>query len=204
MFSYTTRNINIISLIVSIIIFISINQIISIIGQVDFNKPRIEEQKVEENIEKNVEDNTEIEKIGNDLITVPEAVVKKNIIWKIEIPSISLKADISEGTTKEVMDKFVGHFTNTSKKKGNIGLAAHNRGYSVNYFENLKKLKKGDEIIYQYDKFKKIYIVDEILIINDTDWEKLENTDDNIITLITCVENEPLYRRCIQGIEKEQ
>ena len=203
MFSYTTKNINIISLVVSIIIFISINQIISIIGQVDFSKPRIEEQKVEENIEKNVEDNTEIGKIGNDLITVPEAVVKKNIIWKIEIPSISLKADISEGTTKEVMDKFVGHFTNTSKKKGNIGLAAHNRGYSVNYFQNLKKLKKGDEIIYQYDKFKKIYIVDKILIINDTDWEKLENTDDNIITLITCVENEPLYRRCIQGIEKE-
>ncbi len=203
MFSYTTKNINIISLVVSIVIFISINQIISVIGQVDFSKPRIEEQKVEENIEKNVEDNTEIGKIGNDLITVPEAVVKKNIIWKIEIPSISLKADISEGTTKEVMDKFVGHFTNTSKKKGNIGLAAHNRGYSVNYFQNLKKLKKGDEIIYQYDKFKKIYIVDKILIINDTDWEKLENTEDNIITLITCVENEPLYRRCIQGIEAD-
>ena len=28
-------------------------------------------------------------------------------------------------------------------------------------------------------------------------------TEENRITLITCVENEPEYRRCIQGIEKE-
>ena len=57
--------------------------------------------------------------------------------WKITIPKISLKAEISEGTSKEIMDKFVGHFEETTKTSGNVGLAAHNRGYAVNYFANI-------------------------------------------------------------------
>ena len=45
----------------------------------------------------------------------------------------------------------------------------------------------------------KEYKVEKISIIKDTDWNCLENTEKNIITLITCVENQPEYRRCIQG-----
>ena len=40
------------------------------------------------------------------------------------------------------------------------------------------------------------------MIIKDTDWSRLENTEENILTLITCVENKPEQRRCIQAIEK--
>ena len=123
-------------------------------------------------------------------------------MWYLEIPSINLKANISEGTTKEVMDNYIGHFEETQKTIGNIGLAAHNRGYKNNYFKDLKKLKTGDEIKYRYKDFEKTYIVEEHKIIKDTDWSSLENTEEDKITLITCVENEPEYRRCIQGIEK--
>ena len=42
------------------------------------------------------------------------------------------------------------------------------------------------------------------IIIKDTNWEYLENTEENQITLITCVENEPEFRRCIQAVEKEE
>lgn len=125
-------------------------------------------------------------------------------MWYLEIPSINLKANISEGTTKEVMDNYIGHFEETQKTIGNIGLAAHNRGYKNNYFKDLKKLKTGDEIKYKYKDFEKTYIVEEHKIIKDTDWSSLENTEENKITLITCVENEPEYRRCIQGIEKTE
>ena len=97
----------------------------------------------------------------------------------------------------------MGHFEETSLQEGNIGLAAHNRGYEVNYFENLKSVKIGDEIIYQYNDFKMIYEIDTIEIIEDTDWSYLEETDENKITLITCVENEPSYRRCVQATQKE-
>lgn len=47
--------------------------------------------------------------------------------WTVEIPSIGLNAPISEGTSQEVMSKYVGHFENTEVWEGNIGLAAHNR-----------------------------------------------------------------------------
>lgn len=130
--------------------------------------------------------------------------VEKDVIWQIEIPEISLKAPISEGTTKEILDEYVGHFENTSKTTGNVGLAAHNRGYKVNYFKDLKSLKQGDEIIYKYNEFEKIYEVEKCRIIKDTEWEYLEETEENMLTLITCIENQPEYRRCIQAIEKKE
>ena len=98
----------------------------------------------------------------------------------------------------------MGHFTQTAKTVGNIGLAAHNRGYEVNYFEKLKLLKEGDEITYRYNEYENIYIVTENIIIKDTDWEHLEATDENQMTLITCVENGPEFRRCVKAIEKEE
>lgn len=128
----------------------------------------------------------------------------KDEIWKIEIPKISLNAQIAEGTTKEILNEYVGHFEITSKEAGNVGLAAHNRGYSVNYFRDLKLLKQGDEIIYKHNQFEKIYEVEKCRIIKDTEWEFLEETEENMLTLITCVENQPEYRRCIQAVEKEE
>lgn len=61
--------------------------------------------------------------------------------WRIAIPSIELNAPISEGTSAYTMNKFVGHFENTAIWNGNVALAAHNRGYPVNYFANIKNLK---------------------------------------------------------------
>lgn len=122
--------------------------------------------------------------------------------WYLEIPGINLKANIKEGTSKEVMDDYIGHFEETKKDIGNIGLAAHNRGYKNNYFQNLKELKENDEIYYKYKNKSKKYVVTKNIIIKDTDWSNLEESNNNIITLITCVENQPEYRRCIQGKEK--
>lgn len=136
---------------------------------------------------------------NNDLKNISENTILSK--WYLEIPCINLKAEIAEGTSKEIMDKFIGHFEETQKTIGNIGLAAHNRGYENNYFENIKKLKKGDKIFYKYQEFTKEYEVTSNFIIKDTDWTNLDNTEDNRITLITCVENEPSYRRCIQGEE---
>lgn len=130
-----------------------------------------------------------------------EIIEVANNEWKIEIPKIELIADISNGTDEKTLNKYVGHFDETVLINGNVGLAAHNRGYKVNYFKNLKKLEIGDMIYYTYLGDKKEYTVDKIKIIKDTNWEPLENTKENRITLITCVENEPEYRLCVQGIE---
>ena len=102
----------------------------------------------------------------------------------------------------EVLNEFVGHFEETSKTVGNIGLAGHNRGYKNNYFENLKKLKKGDEVKYRYYEFEGIYYVEKIENIKSTNWSYLDNSHNNRITLITCIENKPDLRLCVQAIQK--
>lgn len=122
-------------------------------------------------------------------------------IWKIEIPKINLIADIKNGTSEDILNKYVGHFEETPENEGNVALAAHNRGYDVNYFGRLKELEIGDEVIYFYNGNKRIYKVDSKTIIKDNEWQKLENTKDNRLTLITCVENQPKLRRCIQAVE---
>ena len=74
-------------------------------------------------------------------------------------------------------------------------------GFQKNYFERLKELELGDIIIYKTESGSKTYKVNVIEIIDDTNWSYLEKTNDNRITLITCVENKPEKRRCVQGIE---
>ncbi len=143
------------------------------------------------------------ENLANDNASILDEANKLNN-WYIQIDKVSLKAPIQEGTTREILDDYVGHFEESSKDLGNICLAAHNRGYKNNYFSRLKELQEGDEIKYTYNDIEKTYIVTKHEIIKNTDWSNLEPTEENIITLITCVENEPEYRRCIQGIEKKR
>ena len=210
MTKYTTRHINIVSLLITIIIFFITQQ---------YKTPAIpmNTQKIEKLFKKDLilvelksnninQDTKENEKDTQNFVLTEEEKNRNERIekaqWKITIPKISLKAEISEGTSKEIMDKFVGHFEETTKTSGNVGLAAHNRGYAVNYFANIKQLVEGDKIIYKYYEFEETYIVTENKIIKDTDWEPLEDTQKDKITLITCVENEPKYRRCIQAIQK--
>lgn len=123
--------------------------------------------------------------------------------WYIEIPEIKLYAPIEEGTTDEILNRSIGHFEDTSRRDGNCGFAAHNRGYRVNYFARIKELEKGDMIYYFVDGKKYKYKVNNIIIIYETDWSMLENTEENIITLITCVENREEYRLCVQGTLEE-
>mgnify|MGYP000329524075 CR=1 FL=1 len=200
---YTKRYVNIVSLIITIIIFITTNQIKINITPISnlFKRNLVLVELSSNNINQETKEDTPLIENKNQENNETEEI-EKNTNWKIVIPKISLEAEISEGTRKEVMDKFVGHFEETTKTNGNVGLAAHNRGYPVNYFAKIKQLKEGDEINYKYYEYEKSYIVVENKIIKDTDWEPLENTQENKITLITCVENEPEYRRCIQAVEK--
>lgn len=214
MISYTKRYVNIVSLIITTLIYIFLIKSNLIQNKIDFNTHLISNifkrssvlvELNSNNINQDTKENSEIQ--NNYPITQTEEnleTTKEESNWKIIIPKISLEASISEGTSKEIMDKYVGHFEETSRKSGNVGLAAHNRGYAVNYFAQIKELKEGDEIIYKYYDFEMTYTVVENKIIKDTDWEDLEDTEENKITLITCVENEPEYRRCIQGIEKDK
>ena len=122
-------------------------------------------------------------------------------IWRIEIPKIGINAPIRAGTSQTVLATAVGHFEESVDWNGNVALAGHNRGYNCNFFQNIKNLQEGDKIIYYTEYGKRVYKVVINKIIQQTDWSYIKNTEDNRITLITCVENMYEYRRCIQAIE---
>lgn len=130
-------------------------------------------------------------------------IVQANLVnkWRIQIPKLNLDAHIEEGTTDDILLRAVGHFENTGKWNGNVCLAGHNRGYQCNFFQKIKGLKVGDEIIYCTTQGKKVYQVQTNKVILETDWSYIENTKDDRITLITCEENRGEYRRCIQGVQ---
>ncbi len=187
---YTNKFINLISLILTIIIFFIFYIIFYNINSIERSATLI--SKINIIKEKEDVEGKENERNENNLGS-----------WYIEIPSINLSAPIAEGTDSNTLNNYIGHFTETSTEIGNVGLAGHNRGYENNYFQNLKKLKKGDKIIYTHDTLKKEYSVDKIEIIENSNWNYLKESEENRITLITCVENEPKYRRCVQAVELE-
>lgn len=137
-----------------------------------------------------------------ELITENELEKNENIIGKLIIPKIDLEAPIQEGTSQKVLRFAIGHFENSSFFDGNVALAAHNRGNITNYFENINKLTFDDEIIYKTRMGERRYRVCEIKEIEETDWSVISNSDSNMITLITCINNKPEFRLCVQGIEK--
>ena len=146
----------------------------------------------------------------NEKIKDLEPVEQKEIIYEdsigtLTIPDILLdKAPIKEGTELSILSSAIGHFTSTSLYAGNVGLASHNGGESGDFFKNLDKVKVGTEIYYQTNYGTRRYVVKIVKVIDETDWSLLENTQDNRLTLITCVKGKSSKRLCVQAVESEE
>ena len=121
-------------------------------------------------------------------------------IGAIKIPSIDVQ--VYQGTSQEVLKYWIGHFENTPIWNGNIALASHNEGSYAHYFSRINELGIGEEIIYISNMGERRYIVQENKTIEETNVKVLENTKDNIITLITCVKGKRNLRRCVIGKEE--
>ena len=194
---YTNRGINMLSFIITISLFVTIQYCINFF-QNTLQNPNVaisEVSEVNNYINDTIDEETNVEEI------VEEQEQTNIDFWKVEIPKINLVAAVNEGTTGDILFKSVGHFDQTPKFDGNVGLAGHNRGYNMNFFEKIKNLDVGDKIIYMYEGKSREYEVEKLVIIKETDWSYLETTNDNRVTLITCVKDSPEYRLCVQGKE---
>ena len=150
--------------------------------------------------------NTIPEPIYDDVLQYPlttiEQVRNSDVsIGVLRIPTINLTVTAFDGDTFTAMKKGVGHLPSTSCWNGNIGLVGHNRGTN-DYFGDLKNLEIGDEMTYTTNLGTRTYVVKSITKISDTDWSRLQYTSDNRLTLITCVEDVPDKRLCIQAVKK--
>lgn len=144
-------------------------------------------------------DDTPLENIEQDIIHYDDE------IGTLTIPDILLdNAPIRESVELSTLSETIGHFPSTSIYEGNVGLASHNSGSQGDFFKNLKKIKIGSEIFYQTNYRTKRYVVTTKEVISEKDWSYLQETDDNRITLITCVSGQKHKRLCVQAIESSE
>ena len=127
--------------------------------------------------------------------------IEEDVIGILTIDKIGLKATIKDGSNNETLKDYIGHIENTAIYDGNVGLAAHNRGNKNSYFARINELENGDIITYQTKFFTRNYKVDNIQTILETDWSLLKDTQDNKLTLITCIANKKVQRLCVQATE---
>ena len=131
-------------------------------------------------------------------------IVSDEIIGILHIEKIGLNAHIKEGSTSDILNEYIGHIEETALYDGNVGLAAHNRGNTYSYFARLNELENGDKIIYQTRYGNKEYTVIDKKVILETDWEMLKDTEDNRLTMITCIKNKANQRLCVQAVETKK
>ena len=82
-----------------------------------------------------------------------------------------------------------------------LQLPLQTSNHKYNFFQDIKRLRKGDIIEYQTEQGIRTYEVYGKEQIEETNLSILENTKENKLTLITCIENMPEYRLCIQAYE---
>lgn len=135
--------------------------------------------------------------------TLPEkAELKDGSIGVLTIDSIGVSAPVYETDDEmEAMRKGIAHYKTTSAWNGNIGLCAHNGTASYCWFRDLHKVEKGDKVTYQTALGTRTYQVSEIKEIEETDWSMLGRTEDNRITMTTCIDDKPSKRLVVQAVE---
>ncbi|MBZ5592577.1 MAG: class D sortase [Acidobacteriia bacterium] len=108
----------------------------------------------------------------------------QSVVGRIEIPRIGLKAIILEGATRRTLALAVGHIPGTPLPggKGNAGLAAHRD----TFFRGLSNIQLGDTIVVTTLEGSFEYRVESCRVVGPRDTRVLENSEEAVLTLVTC------------------
>jgi len=109
--------------------------------------------------------------------------------------------NVYEGETMRNMDFGAGRFTFTGANSGNTALIGHNRGRSNGFFSFVRTLQEGDVIALDMNGITRNYTVTHSFIVHETDFTPLVEFGDNRLTMVTCVEYRPRYRRIAVAVE---
>jgi len=126
--------------------------------------------------------------------------------YNISVPKLGIKNAVVEISGSDLKHALV-HYKGTALpgQIGNSVIFGHSalpQFYSpsdyLTIFTKLPTLKKGDEMIVDYDGIRYRYLVEEMFEVEPTDIEVLaQKYDDSYLTLITCVPPGTLLRRLI-------
>lgn len=118
-------------------------------------------------------------------------LLKDNV--NFEIPCLDIKVPVLEGTGSKELQVSAGHFEGTGALgKGNYCICGHNSTVYAEIFNDLDKIKTGDEM-YLVDKDEKrtkyCYIVTEYSIVEPDNVSVLNDFGDNRLTVISCTDD---------------
>ena len=103
----------------------------------------------------------------------------ENVLGVIKIDKIGFEGLVYEGTSLSTLAKGVGHFEDSPYLNGNVCFAAHNTN---KFWAKLHTLQQGDKITYTSFLGTKEYVVVSSMQIDETDWNNLKNTEENMLT----------------------
>ena len=106
------------------------------------------------------------------------------VLGILEIPRLDLEVPLYDGASDLHMNLGIARIEGTAMPgdDGNMGVAGHRDGY----FRVLKEIKFGDEMIVNSGTALRRYRVEELMIVEPSAVEVLDDTEDTSITLVTC------------------
>ena len=110
-----------------------------------------------------------------------------------------MNVKVYRGTDTAALAKGAGHFEGTSIWAGNVSLAGHNRG-EHGIFGEIHPLKTGDIITLTTVLGTRTYAVTGVARISAHDTSGLASSGINMITIYTCVADQPDYRWCVTAV----
>jgi sortase A len=105
-------------------------------------------------------------------------------LGEIELTRIGVTAMILEGTDERTLRRAVGHIPGTPLpgQPGNVAIAGHRD----TFFRALRHVRQDDEITLMTLEGSYRYRVDSISVVGPKDTQVLDNSDGDILTLVTC------------------
>lgn len=122
-------------------------------------------------------------------------------IGTLHVERLNRTIAVFEGESMANMNLGAGRFTNTGLHNGNIALIGHNRGNSNGFFDFVRLLREGDIIILEISGITRTFAVAFEHIVHETNLEPLSHFGDERLSLVTCVEYRPRYRRIAVAFE---
>lgn len=113
----------------------------------------------------------------------------------LTIPAIDLRLPVYLGADKNTMSYGIGHLYGTSlpldEKNTNCALAGHTDYIGRIFFDNIRALNDGDEVIVRnYWEDITYRVIDRRIVAEDEVNDLLIQKDRQLLTLITCIKND--------------
>ncbi len=115
---------------------------------------------------------------------VPWSWADVHPVASLEVPRLGIRRHVLTGASGSSLAFGVGHLDGTSppNSNGNCVLAGHRD----TRFAFLAELRVGDEVILTTRRERRIWVIEALAIVDDTQIDLLEATSSRLLTLMTC------------------